>query len=240
MLRRLMIRHSKSSVQAQGEWHLPAKTEELVPVLLTDSEWQLYERTRDPVRASFERHALNGMAWCQKNTMSIMALLTPLRRLCSGLICQDAPTLGPASGCESQDSCDGAPEVAVCCPEQDDTECSICMETFEQPVRTPCGHWFCHECIAQVLHVQGLCPMCRAGVVPGQLQPARFPPVKRATASSPDHATLQLESKVQVSFLNPSMISRRFVEIAFSYSERETFWCQRLGTLPVWSSVCRC
>lgn len=207
MLRRLMIRHSKSSVQAQGEWHLPEKTEILVPVRLTDSEWRLYKRTHERVRLSFEQYARHGMAWCQKNTMAIMALLTPLRRLCSGLVCNEAPTAGRSSDCESQDSCGSVPAVAVCCPEEDDTECSICMETFEHPMRTPCGHWFCHECIAQVLHLQGLCPICRTGVVPGQLQPATFPPVQRLTLSLPGQATLHLESKVQVTFLYPSMIS---------------------------------
>lgn len=204
LLRRLMIRHSKGGVQAQGEWHLPAKTEVLVPVHLTDSEWRLYERTHDRVRAEFERYAQGGVGWCQKNMMAIMALLTPLRRLCSGLACSEARVAEPSQATEGEDSCDDAPAAAgkPFHPGQDDAECSVCMEAFEQPVRTPCGHWFCHECIGQVLHAQGLCPMCRAAVAPGDLQPARYPAaLQRATSSIPGEAAAHLESKVKVSRL---------------------------------------
>lgn len=158
LMRQLMIRHSKRAVEKQGEWHLPAKTEELVPVRLSDSEWRLYERTHDQVRAAFESYARRGAASCQKHTLAIMALLMPLRRLCSGLLAVQAPPVeaspvgGYASDSESNGSCDPAPEdEELFCPPKEDVECSICMEAFEQPTRTPCGHWFCHECMISLM-----------------------------------------------------------------------------------------
>jgi hypothetical protein len=47
------------------------------------------------------------------------------------------------------------------CPADDEAECSVCMEVFEAPLRTPCHHWFCGECILQVLQQRSSCPLCR-------------------------------------------------------------------------------
>ena len=199
MLRRLMIRHSKEAVQAQGECLLPPKTEELLPVRLTDAEWRLYERTHAIVRAQFAEHARRGPDWCLEHTMTIMALLTPLRRLCSGLVCAEPDAMQSEGEGESQDSSSEA--GAPCCPGVDDVECSVCMEPFESPVRTPCGRWFCYECIGQVVNAQRPCPMCRTPVPAAQLQPAQYPPAPRAPApaAGPSTAVTQLDSKVQVS-----------------------------------------
>ena len=44
-------------------------------------------------------------------------------------------------------------------------QCAICLGILVEPVRTPCSHWFCRECIEDVLPVhksQGLrrCDSC--------------------------------------------------------------------------------
>ncbi|KAF7246271.1 hypothetical protein EYD10_07764 [Varanus komodoensis] len=42
-------------------------------------------------------------------------------------------------------------------------DCSICLEVLHQPVRTRCGHIFCHSCIATSLRNNTwTCPYCRA------------------------------------------------------------------------------
>ncbi|XP_048363272.1 E3 ubiquitin-protein ligase RNF125 [Sphaerodactylus townsendi] len=42
-------------------------------------------------------------------------------------------------------------------------DCSICLEVLHQPVRTRCGHVFCHSCIATSLRNNTwTCPYCRA------------------------------------------------------------------------------
>ena len=46
--------------------------------------------------------------------------------------------------------------------EDDDLECSVCLELPTDPVLTVCGHLFCHRCLRRVL-LKGFraCPMCR-------------------------------------------------------------------------------
>eukprot|EP00955_Chlamydomonas_euryale_P004653 49837-Chlamydomonas_euryale.AAC.1 len=37
------------------------------------------------------------------------------------------------------------PDANLVSPEAD---CSICLDSMEHPVVTPCTHWFCRECIS--------------------------------------------------------------------------------------------
>ena len=40
--------------------------------------------------------------------------------------------------------------------------CSICMDVFEDPVTTVCGHTFCKKCLdINCQYYQGECPLCR-------------------------------------------------------------------------------
>ena len=39
--------------------------------------------------------------------------------------------------------------------------CSICLENFDTPVMTHCGHLFCKSCISRSLTVKNKCPMCK-------------------------------------------------------------------------------
>ncbi|KAM6278278.1 E3 ubiquitin-protein ligase RNF125 [Spheniscus humboldti] len=42
-------------------------------------------------------------------------------------------------------------------------ECAVCLEVLHRPVRTPCGHVFCHSCISASLKNNAwTCPYCRA------------------------------------------------------------------------------
>jgi SNF2-related domain len=138
IMRTLIMRHSKKSVQESGAWSLPPKTEELVPINLSSTEWQAYKSCYDSVRRAFEVYENGGAATCNKHVIAIMALLAPLRRLCSGgthslssltvalpnlTQHKQAPVIGPAE--------DG-PRF----PSPDDMECAICFETFENPART--------------------------------------------------------------------------------------------------------
>ncbi|NXI45668.1 RN125 ligase, partial [Galbula dea] len=41
--------------------------------------------------------------------------------------------------------------------------CSVCLEVLHRPVRTACGHLFCHSCISASLKKNSwTCPYCRA------------------------------------------------------------------------------
>ncbi|XP_012582034.1 PREDICTED: E3 ubiquitin/ISG15 ligase TRIM25 [Condylura cristata] len=46
----------------------------------------------------------------------------------------------------------------------EELSCSICLESFKEPVTTPCGHNFCRACLDETWTVAGapyLCPQCR-------------------------------------------------------------------------------
>ncbi|KAM7036808.1 E3 ubiquitin-protein ligase TRIM7-like [Passerculus sandwichensis] len=52
--------------------------------------------------------------------------------------------------------------------------CSVCLDVFEQPVVTACGHSFCGQCLAAVLGDPprpAACPQCRAPLEPGSQFP---------------------------------------------------------------------
>jgi SNF2 family DNA or RNA helicase len=42
-----------------------------------------------------------------------------------------------------------------------DEDCVICMDTFDNPTLTPCGHIYCLECIQLSLKNNNKCPQCR-------------------------------------------------------------------------------
>ncbi|XP_074117953.1 E3 ubiquitin/ISG15 ligase TRIM25 isoform X2 [Sminthopsis crassicaudata] len=49
-------------------------------------------------------------------------------------------------------------------PLADELTCSICLEIFQEPVTTPCGHNFCSRCLDETWTVQDsqfFCPQCR-------------------------------------------------------------------------------
>nr|XP_054484579.1 E3 ubiquitin-protein ligase TRIM7-like [Agelaius phoeniceus] len=54
--------------------------------------------------------------------------------------------------------------------------CPLCLDVFEQPVLTACGHSFCGTCLAGVLGDPprpAACPQCRAPLEPGSQRPNR-------------------------------------------------------------------
>ena len=64
------------------------------------------------------------------------------------------------------------------------TECSVCLDAFDEPVATPCGHWFCKECILGALAANGHCPLCRGGVAPEALRAPAAAAVAAAAAAA--------------------------------------------------------
>lgn len=46
-------------------------------------------------------------------------------------------------------------------------ECSICLDLYQRPVTTPCGHTFCRPCIRQAWRATRRCPQCRTELPDG-------------------------------------------------------------------------
>ena len=50
-----------------------------------------------------------------------------------------------------------------------DEQCSVCMESFSNPILTPCHHVFCLQCIVPWFEHQHTCPQCRTPLRPDQV-----------------------------------------------------------------------
>lgn len=46
---------------------------------------------------------------------------------------------------------------------EEDLQCPVCLEIFENPISIPCGHTFCSDCLSSVENLSGssTCPVCR-------------------------------------------------------------------------------
>ncbi|XP_061330452.1 E3 ubiquitin-protein ligase TRIM7-like [Pezoporus flaviventris] len=58
----------------------------------------------------------------------------------------------------------------------EEATCPLCLELFQEPVITDCGHSYCGACLAALMGVPPRpvdCPQCRAAVSPASLRPNR-------------------------------------------------------------------
>lgn len=53
-------------------------------------------------------------------------------------------------------------------------KCGICLSTMTNPVRTPCVHSFCEDCILASLLCSNSCPECKSKLSKRQLQPFEY------------------------------------------------------------------
>jgi hypothetical protein len=60
----------------------------------------------------------------------------------------------------------GAPTKPQRAPSAMDEECPMCLDPFEDPFKTHCGHVFCKECVQKWVADTPTCPMCRAELPP--------------------------------------------------------------------------
>ena len=56
----------------------------------------------------------------------------------------------------------GAPHPDDDIDEDDEDSCPICFDIPKNGFRTPCGHVFCSTCLADALHRNDSCPVCRS------------------------------------------------------------------------------
>ena len=104
----ITVRHSKNqTLGGRKILELPPKTETTVEVTLDREERAKYEEVHAAARARYEaEYAARGDAFISSKLLSIMSLLTPLRRLCSGgaLTADDLDLDGPQARRRERDA----------------------------------------------------------------------------------------------------------------------------------------
>lgn len=53
----------------------------------------------------------------------------------------------------------------------DEIQCQICTLVLQNPVETPCEHFFCNECINDWLSIEKVCPVDRQPLSTADLKP---------------------------------------------------------------------
>uniref|UniRef100_A0A7I4DZM6 SNF2 family DNA-dependent ATPase n=1 Tax=Physcomitrium patens TaxID=3218 RepID=A0A7I4DZM6_PHYPA len=186
-LHKIMIRHTKQQkFNGRELLRLPPKTEQDLPVTFTAHERRAYEAVYQHVIRKFEQFRCWGPTVVSKNILQIMSLLLPLRRLCSGgfvsqveLIMSKEEVSRSSNGVSPDTMLSGGAPISPTLkgPQDEmDGECGICFELMECPTKTPCGHWFCSECVMSSLPTgcQGFCAICGSPVMANQL--CTYPP----------------------------------------------------------------
>ncbi|CAM6129371.1 unnamed protein product [Calypogeia fissa] len=200
-LNKMMIRHTKQQkLNGRELLRLPPKSEQDIPVFFTSEERSVYMAVYQRVISKFEQFRCWGPTVVSKNILQIMSLLLPLRRLCSGGFISSLDL----NMSKSEQCCGGAADIAhnntpvLSAGETDelddvDGECGICFDLMECPTKTPCGHWYCCECVMSTIGIgsQGLCPICRSALTASQL--ITFQP--------------KLKGAVMTSLLDPTAVS---------------------------------
>ncbi|KAG0596709.1 hypothetical protein M758_UG278500 [Ceratodon purpureus] len=216
-LNKIMIRHTKQQkFNGRELLRLPPKSVQDLPVTFTAHERRAYEVVYQHVIRKFEKFRCWRSTVISKNILQIMSLLLPLRRLCSGgfvsqvelTMCKEE--VNGSAGGASSDMLTGTPPVfpTLTGPLDDmDGECGICFELMECPTKTPCGHWFCGECVRSRLPTesQGPCPICGSPVSANQLftypprltRSATLDPLLNSTATRLTYYGIQMKSKLK-------------------------------------------
>ena len=148
-LGRMTVRHT----EPRRVLRLPDLEERVVEVAMTPAESALYlAKYRESRRAFDGIVGQGGAAAASRNHLRIMSLLLPLRRMASG------GSASASAGTAARDDGRGLE------PPPADEQCAVCLDFIERPARTPCGHWFCDECISRCLERSSACPLCRGEV----------------------------------------------------------------------------
>lgn len=144
-LKALAVRHEGDQrLAGQAVLALPPLIEHTVQLPFTPHERVAYDGLGGAVAERFHRVARDGGAGAvRRNTLALLAQLLPLRQACSGgpspTLSDFVPRPGKSNGF--------AASTVVADKEQLDGMCAVCLDEFETPVQTRCGHVFCWPCI---------------------------------------------------------------------------------------------
>ncbi|KAG8948964.1 hypothetical protein FRC04_009165 [Tulasnella sp. 424] len=193
----ICLRRTKEMRDKDGKPLVPLPPVEVtvVRVALNDQERRLYDDIFHESQRRFEDFLGAGNATHQPAgdmpmAANVLSMLTRLRQLVLH------PSLIPANYLEDLRKSNNANDAAAHPPShaltgeevvmlqatlwqaiQDAEECSICFDVLNNPRILPCSHYFCFECIREVISRQQKCPMDRGIVAEGDLiEPPPPPP----------------------------------------------------------------
>ncbi|KAL4191403.1 hypothetical protein AMTRI_Chr07g29730 [Amborella trichopoda] len=180
ILRPLMLRRTKDSTDKDGRpiLFLPPVEIETVECEQSEAERDFYEALFKRSKVQFDQYVAQGKVL--HNYANILELLLRLRQCCNhpflvmsrGDQLSDLNKLADRFMTATTTNGGSVPSsvyvesVVKGLFEKGDAEeeCSICFESADDPVLTPCAHRMCRECLLsswRALCVSGPCPVCR-------------------------------------------------------------------------------
>ena len=181
VLNPLMIRRLKSMKDIHGNpiLELPPRVEEILRVDLSPEERAYYDRMYRRTKADFDVYEDTGLL--MKNYCSVLTLILRLRQACShSLLCsvrpktdeefkKDVEMVVAKLAYTSVASIDRLVnlEEDLKAARDGELECPICLDAFDAPVVSECGHLFCNDCVNQMWTLNSSsagCPLCRVTI----------------------------------------------------------------------------
>ncbi|KAG8626205.1 hypothetical protein KVT40_006606 [Elsinoe batatas] len=150
---------------------LPTLTEYVHHVEFTSHEQEKYDALQEEARgmlSTYNRASQSGNPRkAQETYRHLLEILLRLRQVCNHWKMCESRVLGLMSLLSEGKAVSLTPDnvkalqdlLQVSIESQED--CPICFDNLNEPVITPCGHFFCRPCIQRTIEIQHKCPMCR-------------------------------------------------------------------------------
>jgi SWI/SNF-related matrix-associated actin-dependent regulator of chromatin subfamily A3 len=141
IMKPLTVSHTKSTAD------LPPLIERDVPLTMEAGERRTYLTALGIIQRHFSHMQYSSMTMIQ-----LHSLLYPLRSICYGQAWNRVSLVSYYTNAATTEVANG----------EDEGECPICYNVYDEPCVTTCGHWFCLCCLHEALSKSGSkCPICR-------------------------------------------------------------------------------
>jgi len=141
---------------------LPSKTQRVRMIDLMGKELELYNALASSGKQQFGRMLREEKVL--QNYAYVLEILLRMRQACDHV--RLVPERYHSAGFENltQDALSNLKRLSVLLEESVPEDCSICLSDVEDPVITPCCHFFCSKCLKNSLLHAKTCPLCRSPI----------------------------------------------------------------------------